>query len=127
MEEKKSVNADQKEKEESNEALIWIGLGAVTVAAVAATIYVVQKNRTNELNAMRYDAPSSGSRMQDMLVSARDNFTSFWESTTSSFTKLNNFVQRVLNKENTVPLFPEVVEPVDSHNEDELAGSEEMV
>lgn len=128
MTEAKREEKEENEVVQKDDTLVWIGLGAVAVAAVAATIYVVQQNRNTELNAMRYRAPPSESKVKNILLSARDGFSSFWESTSETFGKVNTFVRKVLTStEDATSLFPEVVEPINIDNDEEAVSGEEMI
>jgi hypothetical protein len=124
-----SKNEQEEDSERNDEIYIWLGLGAVTVAAIAGSIYMVQKNRTNELNAMRYNPVQREASVSNMFGNARENFVSFWESTTETFGKINGFVRRVLSssQEETGPLFPGPMPPVDRSNDSEASDAEKMV
>lgn len=128
MAESREKEEDQEEVSGSNEALVWVGVGAAVVAVAAATIYVVQKRRTDELNAMRYSVHRSENTTSSVTEKIYDSFSGFWDTTTETFGKVNNLVRRVLQTQpETTTLFPDNVQPIDHTNDSDVSEAENMV
>lgn len=76
------MSEDKREEEKGSESdyMLWIGGGAILLAAGAVTIYVIQKQREEELNVMR-EAPSRRvSSASEIIASGRKKLSTYWSS-----------------------------------------------
>lgn len=87
------------EKKESSESdvMLWMGAGALGLAAIALTIYVVQKKREEELDVMREAPRKESSSVASIIASGRRKLACYWDS-------LSGTVNSLLATEQVPPL-----------------------
>jgi len=79
----------QKEgKDSESDVMLWIGGGALLLAAGAVTLYVIQKQREEELNVMREAPGRQPSSASEIIAAGRKKLASFWSSLSGAVSSL---------------------------------------
>uniref|UniRef100_A0A6C0CHJ1 Uncharacterized protein n=1 Tax=viral metagenome TaxID=1070528 RepID=A0A6C0CHJ1_9ZZZZ len=71
---------DEEDKKSENDVMLWVGGGALILAATAVTIYVIQKKREEELNVMRGIPVEKTTSATEIITSGRKTLTGYWNT-----------------------------------------------